>query len=148
MAFLIVYFVLVPAAAVFLFYKFARLWLWCAPLVSTAVGTALVAVAMGPGAMTGEQGLTWWELMMPAQQLIALALTLGALAGLRWGGSMGLALGGAGLILGLLPVAATGVPILLYPACILLFGAVLVLSFTGRARRAWEEYRQGNAPEL
>ena len=56
--------------------------------------------------------------------------------------------GGAGLILGLLPVAATGVPILLYPACILLFGAVLVLSFTGRARRAWEEYRQGNAPEL
>ncbi len=45
-------------------------------------------------------------------------------------------------------LAVTGLPFLLFPACLLLYGAVLLLSFTGRARKAWEEYRQGNTPEL
>ena len=142
-AFIIVFFGLMPAAVVFCLCKFARLWLWSAPIIATVLGTALAVAALGPEALLGEEGLTWWELMMPAQQLIALALTLGVLTGLRWGGSLGLAIGGAGLILGLMPVAATGIPFLLYPVCILLFAAVLILSFTGKARRAWEEYRQG-----
>jgi len=62
--------------------------------------------------------------------------------------SLGLAVGGAGVVLGLMLLAVTGLPFLLFPACLLLYGAVLLLSFTGRARKAWEEYRQGNAPEL
>ena len=67
---------------------------------------------------------------------------------MRWGGSLGLAVGGAGVVLGLMLLAVTGLPFLLFPACLLLYGAVLLLSFTGRARKAWEEYRQGNTPEL
>ena len=85
---------------------------------------------------------------MPVQQLIAISICLGALVGMRWGGPLGLATGGTGTVLGLMAVAVTGSALLIYPLCLLLYGAVLLLSFTGRARKAWEEYRQGNNPEL
>ena len=148
-AYLAVYFLAVPAAVTFALYKFARLWVWAAPLAATALGTAMTAVYVGgiPD-IAGEAGSTFWALLMPAQQLIALSFCLGTLVGMRWGGPLGLAIGAVGLMLGLMPVAVTGLPILLYPVCILLFAAVLILSFTGKARKAWEEYRQGNSPEL
>ena len=92
--------------------------------------------------------MTFWSLLMPTQQLIAIAICLGVLVGMRWGGSLGLGVGGAGTVLGLMLLAVTGLPILLYPVCLLLYLVVLILSFTGRAKKAWEEYRQGNSPEL
>ena len=85
---------------------------------------------------------------MPIQQLISISFCLGTLVGMRWGGSLGLAVGGAGVVLGLMVVAVTGLPLLLYPLCLILYIIVLVLSFTGKAKKAWEEYRQGNSPEL
>ena len=60
----------------------------------------------------------------------------------------GVRMNNAIVLLGLMLLAVTGLPFLLFPACLLLYGAVLLLSFTGRARKAWEEYRQGNTPEL
>ena len=112
----------------------------------TAHGSAL---STEPYALPGEEaGMTYWTLLMPIQQLIAISICLGVLVGMRWGGSLGLAVGGAGVVLGLMLLAVTGLPFLLFPACLLLYGAVLLLSFTGRARKAWEEYRQGNTPEL
>lgn len=149
MTFLAIYFLAVPALCVFTLYKFARIWLWTAPLIATALGTVMVTVMLGGLPLPGDEtGLTFWSLFMPVQQLIALSLCLGALVGMRWGGSLGLAVGGAGAVLGLMAVAATGISLLLYPVCILLFVLVLALSFTGKAKKAWDEYRQGNTPEL
>jgi len=146
-AFLITYFALVPALCCFTLYKFARLWLWTAPLIATVLGTVMVVLLRGfPGG--DEMGLIFWSLLMPIQQLIALSICLGTLVGMRWGGSLGLAVGGAGVVLGLMAVAVLGLGIFLYPVCILLFALVLVLSFTGKAKKAWDEYRQGNTPEL
>lgn len=147
--FLAVYFAAVPALCVFTLYKFARLWLWAAPILATMLGTAMMTVYLGgmPDP-ADDRWLTLWMVLMPIQQLIAISVTLGALVGLRWGGSLGLAVGGTGAVLGLMVVAVTDTAPLLYPVCLLLYGAVLVLSFTGKARKAWEEFRQGNDPEL
>lgn len=145
--FLIVYAVGIPAVCTFVFYRFARLWLWAAPILATVAGSVVVSVYLGGVPMPGDEaGMTYWTLLMPIQQLIAISICLGALVGLRWGGSLGLGVGGAGAVLGLMLLAATGLPLLLFPACLLLYCAVLVLSFTGRARKAWDEYRQGNTP--
>lgn len=147
--FLLLYFAAIPAVCTLALYKFARLWLWAAPMAATLLGTLMMTAYLGgvsdPG---GEQWLTLWEVLMPIQQLIAISLCLGALVGMRWGGSLGLATGGAGVVLGLMVVAVTGLSLLLYPVCLLLYALVLVLSFTGKAKKAWEEYRQGNTPEL
>lgn len=149
MTFLAVYFLLVPAACAFVLYKFARLWLWSSPILATLAGAVMAAVYLGglPNP-ADDRWLTYLLLLMPIQQLIAISICLGVLVGMRWGGSLGLAVGGAGVVLGLMLLAVTGLPFLLFPACLLLYGAVLLLSFTGRARKAWEEYRQGNTPEL
>lgn len=148
-AFLVIYAAAVPAVCVFAFYRFARLWLWAAPILATVAGSVMMTVYLGGVPLpTDEAGMTYWTLLMPIQQLIAISICLGALVGLRWGGSLGLGVGGAGAVLGLMLVAATGLPLLLFPACLLLYAAVLLLSFTGKARRAWDEYRQGNDPEI
>lgn len=146
--FLLVYFALFPAVCVFALYKFARLWLWAAPIAATLLGTLMMTAYLGGSATGGDQWLTLWEVLMPIQQLISISFCLGTLVGMRWGGSLGLAVGGAGVILGLMAVAVTDMPLVLYPACFILYIIVLVLSFTGRAKKAWEEYRQGNSPEL
>lgn len=146
--FLLVYFALVPAVCAFALYRFARLWLWAAPIAATVLGTLMMTVYLGGTASGGDQWLTLWGVLMPIQQLIAISLCLGFLVGMRWGGSLGLAVGGAGVVLGLMAVAVTGLTPLLYPLCFILYAVVLVLSFTGRAKKAWEEYRQGNSPEL
>lgn len=146
--FLLVYFALFPAVCVFALYKFARLWLWAAPIAATLLGTLMMTAYLGGSATGGDQWLTLWEVLMPIQQLISISFCLGTLVGMRWGGSLGLAVGGAGVVLGLMAVAVTGLPLLLYPLCLILYIIVLVLSFTGRAKKAWEEYRQGNSPEL
>lgn len=123
--------------------------MWAAPILATLAGAVVVSVYLGGVPLPGDEaGMTYWTLLMPIQQLIAISICLGALVGMRWGGSLGLAVGGAGVVLGLMLLAVTGLPFLLFPACLLLYGAVLLLSFTGRARKAWEEYRQGNTPEL
>lgn len=147
--FLAVYFVVIPAACSFALYKFARLWLWAAPILATLAGTAMMTVYLGGLPAPADEGwITLWMVLMPIQQTIAIAVCLGVLVELRWGSSLGLAVGGAGAVLGLMVVAVTGMPFLLYPVCLLLYAAVLVLSFTGKAKRAWQEYRQGNDPEL
>lgn len=146
--FLLVYFALFPAVCVFALYKFARLWLWAAPIAATLLGTLMMTAYLGGSATGGDQWLTLWEVLMPIQQLISISFCLGTLVGMRWGGSLGLAVGGAGVVLGLMAVAVTGLPLLLYPLCLILYIIVLVLSFTGKAKKAWEEYRQGNSPEL
>ncbi len=147
--FLAVYFAGIPALCTFALYKFARIWLWAAPIIATLLGTVMMTVYLGGLPVpTDERWLTFWEVLMPVQQLIAISICLGALVGLRWGGPLGLATGGTGTVLGLMAVAVTGSALLIYPLCLLLYGAVLLLSFTGRARKAWEEYRQGNDPEL
>ena len=141
--FLLVYFLALPALCVYTLYRFARLWLWSAPILATLGGTAMLVVYLG-GSFAGEGWLTAWGILMPIQQTVAISLALGALVGMRWGGSLGLAVGGAGVVLGLMVVAVTDMAFLLYPVCLLLYGLVLVLSFTGKAKKAWEEYRQGN----
>lgn len=147
--FLAVYFLAIPAICSFALYHFARVWLWAAPILATVAGTVMVTAFLGrPPMMGDEAGMTFWSLLMPTQQLIAIAICLGVLVGMRWGGSLGLGVGGAGTVLGLMLLAVTGLPILLYPVCLLLYLVVLILSFTGRAKKAWEEYRQGNTPEL
>ena len=139
--FLAVYFAGIPALCTFALYKFARIWLWAAPIIATLLGTVMMTVYLGGLPVpTDERWLTFWEVLMPVQQLIAISICLGVLVGMRWGGS--------GTVLGLMAVAVTGSALLIYPLCLLLYGAVLLLSFTGRARKAWEEYRQGNNPEL
>lgn len=145
--FLVVCFALIPAAFTFLLYKFARLWLWAAPILATLAGTVMMAVCLGGAAPGGEQWLTLWGVLVPIQQLAAISFSLGVLVGMRWGGSLGLAVGGAGVVLGLMVVAVTDLSLLLYPVCLILYALVLVLSFTGKAKKAWEEYRQGNSPE-
>ncbi len=147
--FLVAYAVAIPALCSYALYRAARLWMWAAPILATVAGAVVVSVYLGGVPLPGEEaGMTYWTLLMPIQQLIAISICLGALVGMRWGGSLGLAVGGAGVVLGLMLLAVTGLPFLLFPACLLLYGAVLLLSFTGRARKAWEEYRQGNTPEL
>lgn len=147
--FLVVYAIAIPAVCAFVLYRFARLWLWASPILATAAGTLMISVYLGGVPTMGDEaGLTFWTLLMPIQQLIAIAICLGALVGMRWGSSLGLAVGGAGTILGLMLLAVTGLPVLLYPTCLLLYSAVLLLSFTGRAKKAWDEFRQGNDPEL
>lgn len=147
--FLVVYAIGIPAVCAFILYRFARLWLWASPILATAAGTLMISVYLGGVPTMGDEaGLTFWTLLMPIQQLISIAVCLGALVGMRWGGSLGLAVGGAGVILGLMAVAVTDMPLVLYPSCFILYIIVLVLSFTGRAKKAWEEYRQGNSPEL
>ena len=147
--FLVVYAVAIPALCNYALYRAARLWMWAAPILATLAGAVVVSVYLGGVPLPGDEaGMTYWTLLMPIQQLIAISFCLGALVGMRWGGSLGLAVGGAGVVLGLMLLAVTGLPFLLFPACLLLYGAVLLLSFTGRARKAWEEYRQGNTPEL
>lgn len=150
--FLVVCFALIPAAFTFLLYKFARLWLWAAPILATLAGTVMMAVCLGgfSGYSDEREAFLWilWGIFVPMQQLIAISFCLGTLVGMRWGGSLGLAVGGAGVILGLMAVAVTDMPLVLYPSCFILYIIVLVLSFTGKAKKAWEEYRQGNSPEL
>ena len=146
--FLLVYFAVIPAVCTFTFYKFARLWLWASPIAATVLGTLMMTAYLGGSAPGGDQWLTLWGVLVPIQQLAAISFSLGVLVGMRWGGSLGLAVGGAGVVLGLMVVAVTDLSLLLYPLCLILYALVLVLSFTGKARRAWEEYRQGNTPEL
>ena len=146
--FLLVYFALFPAVCVFALYKFARLWLWAAPIAATLLGTLMMTAYLGGSATGGDQWLTLWEVLMPIQQLISISFCLGTLVGMRWGGSLGLAVGGAGVVLGLMVVAVTDMAFLLYPICFILYIIVLVLSFTGKAKKAWDEYRRGNSPEL
>ena len=149
MTFLAVYFLLVPAACAFVLYKFARLWLWSSPILATLAGAVMAAVYLGglPNP-ADDRWLTYWLLLMPIQQLIAISFCLGTLAGMRWGGSLGLAIAGTGAVLGLMTVAVIDSALLLYPLCLVLYAGVLVLSFTGKAKKAWDEYRQGNDPEL
>lgn len=148
-AFLVVYFAAFPALCTFAFYKFARMWLWAAPMAATLAGTMMMTAYLGgmPDP-ADERWITFWMVLLPIQQLIAISICLGGLVGLRWGGSLGLAVGGAGAVTGLMIVAVTDMTFLLYPLCLLLYGAVLLLSFTGKAKKAWDEYRQGNDPEL
>lgn len=147
--FLAVYFGILPAACAFALYKFARLWLWAAPILATLAGTVMMTVYLGgfPNP-ADDRWLTLWLVLMPIQQVIAISVCLGVLVELRWGNSLGLAVGGAGAVLGLMVVAVTGLPALLYPVCLALYALVLVLSFTGKAKKAWDEYRRGNDPEL
>ncbi len=95
MTFLAVYFLLVPAACAFVLYKFARLWLWSSPILATLAGAVMAAVYLGglPNP-ADDRWLTYWLLLMPIQQLIAISFCLGTLAGMRWGGPRGAALGG------------------------------------------------------
>ena len=147
--FLVVYFAAIPAVCAFTLYKFARVWLWAAPIIATLAGTMIMAVYLGCGpSPTDERWIAFWVIFMPIQQLIAISLCLGGLVGMRWGGSLGLAVGGAGVVLGLMVVAVTDMAFLLYPICFILYIIVLVLSFTGKAKKAWDEYRRGNSPEL
>lgn len=146
---LIVYFALIPAVCTFSLYKFARLWLWAAPILATLAGTVMMTAYLGwAPSPSDENWFTLWMILLPMQQMIAISFCLGTLVGMRWGGSLGLAVGGAGVVLGLMVVAVTDMPLLLYPDCLILYIIVLVLSFTGKAKKAWEEYRQGNSPEL
>ncbi|MCI9510011.1 MAG: hypothetical protein HFF10_09780 [Angelakisella sp.] len=145
--FLLVYFAVIPAVCTFTLYKFARLWLWAAPIAATVLGTLMMTAYLGGSAPGGDQWLTLWGVLVPIQQLAAISFSLGVLVGMRWGGSLGLAVGGAGVVLGLMVVAVTDLSLLLYPVCLILYALVLVLSFTGKAKKAWEEYRQGNSPE-
>ena len=107
----------------------------------------MMTAYLGGSAPGGDQWLTLWGVLVPIQQLAAISFSLGVLVGMRWGGSLGLAVGGAGVVLGLMVVAVTDLSLLLYPLCLILYALVLVLSFTGKAKKAWEEYRQGNSPE-
>ena len=145
--FLLVYFAVIPAVCTFTLYKFARLWLWAAPIAATVLGTLMMTAYLGGSAPGGDQWLTLWGVLVPIQQLAAISFSLGVLVGMRWGGSLGLAVGGAGVVLGLMVVAVTDLSLLLYPVCLILYALVLVLSFTGKAKKAWEEDRQGNSPE-
>ena len=146
--FLLVYFAVIPAVCTFTFYKFARLWLWAAPIAATVLGTLMMTAYLGGSAPGGDQWLTLWGVLVPIQQLAAISFSLGVLVGMRWGGSLGLAIGGTGAVLGLVTVAVIDSALLLYPLCLVLYAGVLVLSFTGKAKKAWDEYRQGNDPEL
>lgn len=147
--FLLVYFALIPAVCTFALYKFARIWLWAAPIAATVAGTLMMTAFLGGAPNPADdRWLTLWMVLIPIQQLIAISFCLGALVGIRWGGSLGLAVGGAGVVLGLMVVAVTDMSFLLYPVCLILYGVVLLLSFTGKAKKAWEEYRRGNSPEL
>ena len=88
--FLAVYFAGIPALCTFALYKFARIWLWAAPIIATLLGTVMMTVYLGGLPVpTDERWLTFWEVLMPVQQLIAISICLGALVGLRWGGSLG-----------------------------------------------------------
>ena len=145
--FLLVYFAVIPAVCTCTLYRFARLWLWAAPIAATVLGTLMMTAYLGGSAPGGDQWLTLWGVLVPIQQLAAISFSLGVLVGMRWGGSLGLAVGGAGVVLGLMVVAVTDLSLLLYPVCLILYALVLVLSFTGKAKKAWEEYRQGNSPE-
>ena len=145
--FLLVYFAVIPAVCTFTLYKFARLWLWAAPIAATVLGTLMMTAYLGGSAPGGDQWLTLWGVLVPIQQLAAISFSLGVLVGMRWGGSLGLAVGGAGVGLGLMVVAVTDLSLLPSPVCLILYALVLVLSFTGNAKKAWEEYRQGNSPE-
>ena len=146
--FLLVYFAVIPAVCTFTFYKFARLWLWASPIAATVLGTLMMTAYLGGSAPGGDQWLTLWGVLVPIQQLAAISFSLGVLVGMRWGGSLGLAIGGTGAVLGLMTVAVIDSALLLYPLCLVLYAGVLVLSFTGKAKKAWDEYRQGNDPEL
>ena len=147
--FLVAYAVAIPALCSYALYRAARLWMWAAPILATLAGAVVVSVYLGGVPLPGEEaGMTYWTLLMPIQQLIAISFCLGTLAGMRWGGSLGLAIGGTGEVLGLMTVAVIDSALLLYPLCLALYAGVLVLSFTGKAKKAWDEYRQGNDPEL
>ena len=147
--FLVAYAVAIPALCSYALYKAARLWMWAAPILATVAGAVVVSVYLGGVPLPGEEaGMTYWTLLMPIQQLIAISICLGVLVGMRWGGSLGLAIGGTGAVLGLMTVAVIDSALLLYPLCLVLYAGVLVLSFTGKAKKAWDEYRQGNDPEL
>ena len=113
--FLLVYFAVIPAVCTFTFYKFARLWLWAAPIAATVLGTLMMTAYLGGSAPGGDQWLTLWGVLVPIQQLAAISFSLGVLVGMRWGGSLGLAVGGAGVVLGLMVVAVTDLSLLLYP---------------------------------
>ena len=78
--FLLVYFLALPALCVYTLYRFARLWLWSAPILATLGGTAMLVVYLG-GSFAGEGWLTAWGILMPIQQTVAISLTLGALVG-------------------------------------------------------------------
>lgn len=146
--FLAVYFVGIAALSTFTLYRFAQDWLWTSPIIATLAGTMMMAVYLGEmPSPADERWMTLWAVLMPIQQLIAISLCLGTLSGLRWGGSLGLAVGGSGVVLGLMIVAVTDMAFLLYPICLMLYGAVLILSFTHRDKKAWDVYRQGNNPE-
>ena len=113
--FLAVYFAGIPALCTFALYKFARIWLWAAPIIATLLGTVMMTVYLGGLPVpTDERWLTFWEVLMPVQQLIAISICLGALVGLRWGGPLGLATGGTGTVLGLMAVAVTGSALLMW----------------------------------
>ena len=147
--FLVAYAVAIPALCSYALYRAARLWMWAAPILATVAGAVVVSVYLGGVPLPGEEaGMTYWTLLMPIQQLIAISICLGVLVGMRWGGSLGLAIGGTGAVLGLMTVAVIDSALLLYPLCLVLYAGVLVLSFTGKAKKAWDEYRQGNDPEL
>ena len=79
--FLAVYFAGIPALCTFALYKFARIWLWAAPIIATLLGTVMMTVYLGGLPVpTDERWLTFWEVLMPVQQLIAISICLGALA--------------------------------------------------------------------
>ena len=125
--FLVAYAVAIPALCSYALYKAARLWMWAAPILATVAGAVVVSVYLGGVPLPGDEaGMTYWTLLMPIQQLIAISICLGALVGLRWGGPLGLATGGTGTVLGLMAVAVTGSALLIYPLCLLLYGAVLL----------------------
>lgn len=146
--FLAVYFVGIAALSTFTLYRFAQDWLWTSPIIATLAGTMMMAVYLGEmPSPADERWMTLWAVLMPIQQLIAISLCLGTLSGLRWGGSLGLAVGGSGVVLGLMIVAVTDMAFLLYPICLMLYGAVLILSFTHREEKALQEYLQGNDPK-
>lgn len=146
--FLAVYFAGIPALCAFILCRSARDWLWTSPIIATLAGTVMMSVYLGGmPSPADERWMTLWAVFMPIQQLIAISLCLGALAGLRWGGSLGLAVSGSGVVLGLMIVAVTGIAFLLYPICLMLYGVVLILSFTGKAKKAWDLIRRGNKPE-
>lgn len=146
--FLAVYFVGIAALSTFTLYKFAHDWLWTSPIIATLAGTAMMTVYLGGmPSPADERWMTLWAVFMPFQQLIAISICLGTLSGLRWGGSLGLAVGGSGVVLGLMIVAVTDMAFLLYPICLMLYGAVLILSFTGKDKKDWDELCQGNEPE-
>jgi len=90
--FLVAYAVAIPALCSYALYRAARLWMWAAPILATVAGAVVVSVYLGGVPLPGEEaGMTYWTLLMPIQQLIAISICLGVLVGMRWGGSLGLA---------------------------------------------------------